>query len=84
MSEQIDKVTKTDDVVPSIMSAGQTKPGKPFYLGEEESGPESDAHTDTDGKHHYGTVAVAIVGCDKKGDVKMRTDFKIPKMTVNQ
>jgi hypothetical protein len=86
MSEQIDKVTKTDDIVvlPGIMSVGQTKSGKPFYLGEEEAGPESDAITDKDGKHRYGTVAVAIAGHYKKGDIKMRTAFKIQKMTVNQ
>jgi hypothetical protein len=66
MSEQIDKVTKTDDVVPSIMSAGQTKPGKPFYLGEEESGPESDAHTDTEASTTMARLPLQLWGATRR------------------
>jgi hypothetical protein len=60
MSGHVSEVMGTGDSVvgPGIMSAGQPKPGKPPYLGEEEAGPESDEITNKDGRHCYGTVAI--------------------------
>jgi hypothetical protein len=86
MSGHVGEVMGTGDSVvgAGIMSAGQPKTGRPSYQGEEEAGPESDDITDKDGRHRYGTVAVAIGGRNRKGNVKMRTAFKIPKMTVDQ
>jgi hypothetical protein len=75
-------MASTSRSIPISQLAEQTKLGKQTYFGAEEPNFDRKDLVNDKGNRRYLAIASALAGKNENGNIKQRTDFKIPRMTA--